>query len=207
MIVYIPKNLVKQLEAFTMWLSALPVRLVEAVMDPQLAYYDRRIRIQKAKELAELAEVAKIVSHLYLCKGNILVWVNDLQTQRQEGDAEALREIILGVIRGLEQIQEVMSETALSNMQLGAEVAAEIAKARGLYQSLIDLSDTALLEDRQLIDIVANVGYAMEEGQFLLGLIDKHRRELDSTFGHVPADAPHDGRTAQKKKAKSRGHN
>jgi hypothetical protein len=64
-------------------------------------------------------------------------------------------------------------------MQLGTEAAQQIETAKTIFKKLRDLPDDALLDDRQLLDILANVNYMAEAGKRLLMTVDAHRRELD----------------------------
>ena len=75
-----------------------------------------------------------------------------------------------------------MSETPLSNTQLGAEISLQIAVAKRTYESLRDLPDHLMIEDRNLLEIVADMNVIMEAGDLLLMKVDEHRRNIDLTY-------------------------
>jgi hypothetical protein len=174
-------DLLKQCRETADWFLKLPEQLVIAVMGTQQVYYNRRERIQKAKELAAIREIGKTIQNLYIRKGNIYVSLNDMQLQRNTGDVEYVRGLFSGVAEELGEIFLVMSETPLSNAQLGAEVSVEIAIAKKTYEALRDLPEDAILDDRRLLDILADLDEMREAGGFLLRMVDQHRRQLDNT--------------------------
>jgi hypothetical protein len=168
-------DLLKQCRETADWFLKLPEQLVIAVMGTQQVYYNRRERIQKAKELAAIREIGKTIQNLYIRKGNIYVSLNDMQLQRNTGDVEYVRGLFSGVAEELGEIFLV------SNAQLGAEVSVEIAIAKKTYEALRDLPEDAILDDRRLLDILADLDEMREAGGFLLRMVDQHRRQLDNT--------------------------
>jgi hypothetical protein len=179
----ITPELVKAATDFANWLTCLPQRLVESVMGTQEAWYNRKVRVQKAKDLAELAEIAKIIQDLYWFKGPILVWANRLQTQKWTEDVEQVRDLFSSVVASLDELHSVLQETPLTDLALGAEVNLQISKARATYSALRDTPDEALLEDRNLIDILSNMEEMIESGRYLLSVIEHYRATLDSQRG------------------------
>jgi hypothetical protein len=174
-------DLLKQCRETADWFLKLPEKLVTAVMGTQQVYYNRRERIQKAKELAAIREIGKNIQDLYTHKGNIYVSLNAMQLQRNIGDVEYVRGLFSRVAEELSEICLVMSETPLSNAQLGAEVSLQIAIAKKAYEALRDLPEEAILGDRRLLDILADLDEMREAGGFLLRMVDQHRRQLDNT--------------------------
>jgi hypothetical protein len=176
-------DLLKQVRETADWFIGLPQKLVAAVMGTKLDYLDRRERILKSKELAELREIGKVIQSLYFFKGNILLWVNKVQTQKDIEDVEYVRDLFDSVAKGLDNIWNVMSETPLSNTQLGADVSMQIAKAKATYEALRDLPDQAILDDRGILDILASMEEMMGAGRLLLMQVDDHRNQIDNTYG------------------------
>jgi hypothetical protein len=174
-------DLLKQCRETADWFLKLPEKLVTAVMGPREIYLDRRERIQKAKELAALREVGKIIQNLYLVKGNIFVALNEMQYQKDAGAVEYVRDLFMGAAEALGDICSVVSEIPLSSAQLGAEVSLEIAKAKKTYEALGDLPEEAILDDRRLLDILACLDEMRQTGDFLLRMLDGHRQHLDNT--------------------------
>lgn len=154
---------------------------IAAVMEPKRVYLERRERIQKAKELVELREIGKSIQGLYFWKGNIILWANGMQAQKRVEDVEYVRDLFAHVAERLDYIWLVMSETPLLNTQLGSEAALQIAKAKKIYEALRDLPDQAIIEDRGLLDILAEMQEMAEVGNALLMKVDEHRRQIDHT--------------------------
>lgn len=175
-------DLLKQVRETADWFMHLPEKLVAAVMGPKLARLDRRERILKSKELAELREIGKSIQQLYSFKGNIILWANALQVGKEVEDVEYCRNLFGDVAEKLDEIWSVMSETPLSNTQLGAEISLQIAVAKRTYESLRDLPDHLMIEDRNLLEIVADMNVIMEAGDLLLMKVDEHRRNIDLTY-------------------------
>lgn len=176
-------DLLKQVRETADWFIGLPQKLIAAVMGTKLDYLDRRERILKSKELAELREIEKVIQSLYFFKGNILLWANKVQTQKDTEDVECVRDLFDSVAKGLDDIWKVMSETPLSNTQLGADVSTQIAKAKATYEALRDLLDHAILDDRGILDILASMEEMMGAGRLLLMQVDDHRSQIDNTYG------------------------
>lgn len=175
-------DLLKQVRETADWFLQLPEKLVAAVMGPRVAYLERRARISKSKELAELREIGKSIQQLYLSKGSIIDWANRIQNQNQAEDVGYVKELFGEVARGLDEIWLVMSETPLSNTELGAEVALQIATAKKTYEALSHLPDQAILSDRGLPDIMKAMEEMMDAGRLLLAKVDEHRRHIDFSY-------------------------
>jgi hypothetical protein len=112
----------------------------------------------------------------------MLVWANKFQLERDVRSVGFVRELFESVATNLDDIWVAMSETPLSNQHLGAEVSMEIAKAKAAYKSLRALPDEAILDDRNLLNILAAMEEMTEAGNLLLMEVDKHRTMLDCTY-------------------------
>jgi hypothetical protein len=86
-------DLLKQFRESADWVMQLPEKLVKAVMDTKLTLLNRRERVAKYKELAELREVGKSIQKLYGFKGNILQYANIIQRERTVEDIEEIRRV------------------------------------------------------------------------------------------------------------------
>jgi hypothetical protein len=106
-----------------------------------------------------------------------------MQAQKRVEDVEYVRDLFARVAERLDHIWLVMSETPLSNTQLGSEAALQIAKAKKIYEALRDLPDQAIIEDRGLLDILAQMQEMAEVGNLLLMKVDEHRHQIDHTHG------------------------
>jgi hypothetical protein len=172
-------DLLKQFRETADWLMQLPEKLVAAVADTKLSLLNRRERIAKYKELAELREIGKSIKELYGFKGNILVYANIIQRERSARDIEQIRDVFARAAAALDDIGLAIGETPISSMKLGAEAAQQIGIAKTVYERLRDLPNEALLDDRRLLDLLADLNYMAEAGKRLLIMVDERRRELD----------------------------
>jgi uncharacterized protein YaaR (DUF327 family) len=172
-------DLLKQFRESADWIMQLPEKMVKAIMNTKVALLNRRERVAKYKELAELREIGKSIQKLYAFKGNILLYANIMQRERNFEDIKEIRRLFASAVELLDDIWAAISETPISSMQLGTEAAQQIETAKTIFKKLRDLPDDALLDDRQLLDILANVNYMAEAGKRLLMTVDAHRRELD----------------------------
>ena len=123
-------DLLKQFRETVDWFIELPNKLVSAVMGLKVSISDWRNRIAKTKEIAELREIGKCIQSLYFYKGNALFYLNRMQRERSVSDLVQLRAFFDEAIYALDCVWVIMSETPLSNKQLGAEVALELPKAK-----------------------------------------------------------------------------
>ena len=176
-------DLLKQVRESADWFIGLPRKLVSAYMGTKEDCLNRRERIQKAKELAELREIGKTIQSLYFFKGKLLAWATQVQVDKDVESAQYIREIFSSVVANLDEIWVALSETPLSNSQLGAEVSLQLGKAKAIYETLSSLSDEAIIEDRAMLEILAHVEDMQESGRLLLMEVDEHRRRIDCTYG------------------------
>jgi hypothetical protein len=183
-------DLVKQFRECADWVMQLPEQLVKAVMDTKLTLLNRRERIARYKELAELREIGKSIQELYGFKGNLLLYVNIIQRERTVEDIEKIRLLFSGSAAALDDMWSAISETPISNMQLGIEAAQQIKRAKMVFETLRDLPNDAILDDRQLLDILADVQYMADAGKRLVMTVDAHRRDLDSNAWPPAAELP-----------------
>jgi hypothetical protein len=97
--------------------------------------------------------------------------------------AQEIRGLFGSVAKHLDDIWAVMSETSLSNIALGAEVAFRIGQAKVTYEALHDLPDSVIFDDRGILDILAAMEEMVEAGGNLLMEVDDHRRRIEATYG------------------------
>lgn len=174
----IPPELIKQVGEIADWFLALPEKLVGAVMGSQEVFYENRERIRKLKELAILHEAGTDLSFLVVFKGNVYVWINRLQAQERVEEVEYVRNIFNNVVERLDSMLEKLRKSPLSSLELMVEISKKIGEARATYAALAALPDSAILEDRQLIDIVDAMQRMEQDGEFLIRLVDDHRKKL-----------------------------
>jgi hypothetical protein len=171
--------LMERVQKIADWFIQLPTKLVDAIMDPQVHFYERRERIQKARELQAIREIGMTIQTLYLFKGNVYTWANHLQAQKEVEDVQYVRELFREIVQSMDYIWEALSETPLSNLELGAEISKWLAEARGTYSALAEAPDADILGDRGLLDILAAMDSMQQTGSFLIRLVDGHRQKLD----------------------------
>jgi hypothetical protein len=138
-------NLIKETRETTDWLLALPDKLVSAVMKPQECFLRRRERIDRLKELVEIREIGKAIQSLYLSKGDLVQWVQEVQSARRFEDAVYVKELFRTIVHGVTNIRETVAYTSISNTSLGAESALFLARAELVYQKLSELPDEFVL--------------------------------------------------------------
>jgi hypothetical protein len=71
---------IKEIRETTDWLLAFPEKLIDAVMKPQERFLRRRERIQRLKEIVEIKEIGKALQSVYLLKGSLIHWINEMQS-------------------------------------------------------------------------------------------------------------------------------
>jgi hypothetical protein len=97
-------DLLKQFRETADWVMQLPEKLVKAVMDTKLTSLNRRERIAKYKELAELREIGKSIQELYGFKGNLLLYANIIQRERTVEDIKEIRILFAGAAAALDDL-------------------------------------------------------------------------------------------------------
>jgi hypothetical protein len=172
-------NIIKQVTEFADWLLSLPMKLVDAVMKPQQSYLENKIRISKLNELTALREISEHLQHLYIWKGNVYVWANNMQAQRKTENVEYAREIFSMASDQLGEIEKILIKTPFSDLHLTTQAALKIAEAKSAYRYFANLPDAEILGDRGLIDIIAALDSMEKSGEFLFRLIDVHQKELE----------------------------
>lgn len=175
-------DLLRQIRDTANWFIELPTRLVSAYLGTKEGFLNRRERVKRAKEIAELREIAKIIQSLYHSKGDLLAWADRMQIDNDIESAQDVREIFSNVVLKLDVIREAMNETPLSNLQLGAEVSFQLGKAKAAYNALAEISDRVIIEDRGIIEILSYVEKMQNAGYQLLKEVDAHRRLIDNTY-------------------------
>lgn len=174
-------NLMKQVTELGDWIFSLPVKLVEAVMRPREAYLRGKNEIDRLEELKALREVGSHLTTIYGFKGNVYKWVNRLQTQQQVEEVEHVRLLFVEATYALNDAEKVLKSARLSNLELATQAAFKLAEAKSTYNALSKLSDSDILEDRGLIDLIDEMDRLMETGTFLSRLADHHRKELENS--------------------------
>jgi hypothetical protein len=123
-------NLIKETRETTDWLLALPDKLVSAVMKPQECFLRRRERIDRLKELVEIREIGKAIQSLYLSKGDLVQWVQEVQSARRFEDAVYVKELF----------RTIMHESQISGKQSHIRLFRTLVWARSQRCSLLGLS-------------------------------------------------------------------
>lgn len=182
-IMKIDAELVREVRKLASWFIALPDKIVEMVMKPQESYLIRRERIKKLKELVELREVGKEIQHLYIAKGSIVSWVEQLQNNPSAEYVIYVRELFSEVETKAKIIKDVLSETALSNSSLGTDAASFLSRMELAYKRLAELPSDVLLQDSTVREIAGLLERMQAAGAILVQRVDEHRKYLDGTYG------------------------
>ncbi|MGF6226222.1 hypothetical protein QFZ27_000177 [Inquilinus ginsengisoli] len=175
-------DLLKQFRDTADWFIQLPQKLIEAVMGSRQVYYERKERIRKAKELAELQEIGKSLQSLYLMKGSLSDWMSEIQIDGRMTSLSSVRELFVEISEKISEISKVIEETSISNLSLGSECAVQLARSQHVFRQLGDLPDDALIADAGMVDVMSRLQEVTEAGTRLLLKVDEHRRSLDSMY-------------------------
>jgi hypothetical protein len=102
-------DLLKQFRESADWIMQLPEKMVKAIMNTKVALLNRRERVAKYKELAELREIGKSIQQLYAFKGNILLYANIMQRERNFEDIKEIRRLFASAVELLDDIWAAIS--------------------------------------------------------------------------------------------------
>lgn len=176
-------DLIQEVRETADWLLEFPENLVSAILKPREEYLRRRDRIHKLKEIVELREIAKAVQRLYISKGSLVHWIQELQSEHKFEDAKYVREVFQAVYSGIDNLKEAVGESSISDTSLGAEAAMFLSRAALAYRQLAELPDEALLDDRAVAEIAALLERMTDSASALVRKLDEYRKLLDHTYG------------------------
>ena len=144
----IDAELVRELRETANWLLEFPEKVVAAILKPREEFLRRRERIQKLKEIVELREIGKSIQIIFRHKGGVVHWVQSIQSGQDIEQLPELREMFNKIASGLDDLKAIVSETSVSDTNLGAEATMFLARAALAHRQLAGLPNEALLNDR-----------------------------------------------------------
>lgn len=86
----------------------LPKKLSSILGDCQIASCDRRERIRRQKENAEIREIGKCLQQAYHFKGDFIAWAKSVSDRTNDEDVQFVKEIFDEVANCLDQVRKTI---------------------------------------------------------------------------------------------------
>jgi hypothetical protein len=175
-------ELIKQIRETADFLLTLPQKIVAAVMGTRHGYFAWKERIAAQRELAAVREVGKKLQTLYFWKGDMIAFINSIDFETELKFVTEFRQMFGEIADGLDELQEILKETAFSNTKLATDAALLISKASRSYRSMSALPESSLCQREVLRSMGIEMERLTDAGGELIQQLDDQRRVLDHTY-------------------------
>ncbi len=175
-------ELIKQIRDTADFLLMLPQKIVAAVMGTRHSYFAWKQRISDQRELAAVREVGKKLQSLYFWKGDMIAFIDSIDFETELKFVTEFRQMFAEIAEGLDELQEILKETAFSNTKLATDAALLISKASRSYRSMSGLPESSLCQREVLRSVGIEMEKLIDAGSELIRQLDDQRRVLDATY-------------------------
>jgi hypothetical protein len=165
------------------YLLALPERLVDAYYNTKIAYYSKKERVARLKELVDLREIGKSLQSLYLTKGSLAGTIRSIQQNPTPERIQALKERLVILNGRLTELSKEMINASISDHNLMAEAAFRLGQAANFYQALAEVPDPMFCDLDFLEEAYAHIEDMLAAGSKLISAVDEQRKWLDYSYG------------------------
>lgn len=176
-------NLAKSATDFVDYLLKFPAKLVEAVYGPKEAYLDRRERIARQAELAELRSIGKLLNSLVVTKYSVVPYLRQAEKNPWPERVGLLREAIDGVQSRFGELKSLLDEASFSSLALVVEASERIAKGQAVFCQLAEALDEEVVASGILADIAERIEALQAEAGAFLKRVDDHSKTIGHTRG------------------------
>lgn len=164
------------------WLLNFPRNLVTAALAVPDFLLERRVRIEKLKEIIEIRELCKIVQNFSWSKDNLVIETRNIIGRNDRADAEHLRSLIDDVRNNLDQLLDYILHSNLRDIALVTEAIRKIAEAKNQYNMLEPLTDEYLVSNDSMIILAEFAQQAAHDQKHLIEQLDQARHFLDHVY-------------------------
>jgi hypothetical protein len=176
-------KLIKELRETVQAIGHLPTGLLDTIMAPVERFRDRRERLRKQTELAELRELIKILNGLMISKGSLVAGVRAQLRRSSSTDISWLREDLERIPALLEEARDWLLNSSLSSVEAAAQGAQVLGSSQALFRELAALPDDELFREEVLLGLVEDIDAAQTEAHAVFAKVDAHRQLLDHSYG------------------------